>query len=107
MKEYMRYIHTKEYTAALLAFVLLAAVPARADCRYTPDRADVVCSAGDFGWLMDQTTEAEHARDVARAANERLAGELARSNDLLRRATLQLRSQIGQRIGPPAGGEVN
>ena len=61
----------------LLALALLASTPARADCRYTPDRASVVCDAGDFGWLMDQTTEAEHARDVARAANERLAGELA------------------------------
>ena len=56
----------------------IAAAPAQADCRYANEARDaIVCDREAFIFLVDQITDAEHDRDVARAANERLAAELA------------------------------
>ena len=56
----------------------IAAAPAQADCRYANEARDaIVCDREAFVFLIDQITDAEHDRDVARAANERLAAELA------------------------------
>lgn len=66
----------------LAALLLLAATPAQADCRCSvdaspcPPGATVTCDVGTFDRTVDALLVAEHDRDVARAANVRLAEEL-------------------------------
>lgn len=66
--------------AALL--ILTSAAPARADCRCSvdaspcPSTAVVQCDPGTFTATVDALLRAEHDRDVALAANKRLAEEL-------------------------------
>lgn len=67
---------------ALAALLILTATPARADCRCSvdaspcPPGALVTCDVETFDRTVDALLVAEHDRDVARAANVRLAEEL-------------------------------
>lgn len=72
----------------LLLAVALYAAPARADCTCSvprvevdgvprcPPGAVVTCDVETFNATVDALLQAEHDRDVARAANVRLAEEL-------------------------------
>lgn len=68
--------------ASFLAASMLASLSARADCRCSvdaspcPSTAVVHCDPGTFTATVDALLQAEHDRDVARAANVRLEEEL-------------------------------
>jgi hypothetical protein len=66
----------------LAALLVIWTAPAQADCRCSvdaspcPSTAVVQCDPGTFTATVDALLQAEHDRDVALAANVRLAEEL-------------------------------